>query len=95
MTFQEALNKLNIEDYSDRIINSSSSGELFYLSQYIHIAEGLKDDTEWFREWFEHVIALAEKHWKRPESVFQHINRILLESMIYEGLNKGNNAINT
>lgn len=79
MTFNEALKKLNIEDYSERIINSNSHGELFHLRDYFFLAEKL-ENPEWFREWFIQIIKLAEEKWERPESVFQHIVKILTES---------------
>ena len=31
MNFEEALKKLDIEEYEERIINSNSHGELFHL----------------------------------------------------------------
>lgn len=76
MTISEALKKLNIEDYGERIFNSNSHGELFHLTDYILLAEGL-EDTSWFRESFIAAVAFAEKHWKRPESVFQHIPKMI------------------
>lgn len=76
MTFKDALKTLNIEDYGERIFNSNSHGELMHLSDYILIAEQLKN-PEVFRSWFVEVVAFAEKSWKRPESVFQHIPRLL------------------
>ena len=76
MTFNEALKELNIEDYAERIFSSNSHGELMHLSDYILIAETFTDKS-WFREWFIMIVKLAEKHWKRPESVFQHIPTIL------------------
>jgi hypothetical protein len=80
MTFNEALKKLNIEDYGERIFNSNSHGELFHLWDYIALAESL-DDASWFRGWFIEVVAWAEKNWQRPESVFQHLSKLLLETM--------------
>lgn len=38
------------------------------------------DGASWFREWFVRVVSHAEKHWNRPDSVFQHIGKILVES---------------
>ena len=35
MNFEEALKKLNIEDYKEAIFNSNSHGELFHLMDYI------------------------------------------------------------
>jgi len=72
MNIQDALKKLNIEDYSERIFNSNSHGELGHLLNYIELAEQLEDPTP-FREWFVAAVEQAEKTWSRPESVFQHI----------------------
>lgn len=79
MTFQEALKILNIEDYGERIYHSHSNGDLFHLQDFMDIAEALKDDNFNFREWFIGVVKYAEENWKRPESVFQHIGKILSE----------------
>lgn len=77
MTFQEALEILNIEDYGERIFNSNSHGELFHLIQYIRLAELFEgSDVSKFREWFIEIVKDAEKTWNRPESVFQHIETI-------------------
>lgn len=70
---------MNIEDYGERIFNSNSHGELFHLMDYIMLAQSLPD-TSWFREWFVSVVEQAEQKWERPESVFQHITKILQES---------------
>jgi hypothetical protein len=80
VTFQEALKKLNIEDYGERIFNSNSHGELFHLYDYIVIAEAIGDDASWFRPWFIEIVELVEKTWARPESIFQHIPRALAET---------------
>lgn len=72
ITFEEALDKLNIVDYKERILHSNSHGELMHLMDYVYIAQSL-EDTSWFREWFERVLAWAEQTWERPESIFQHI----------------------
>lgn len=76
MTFRESLKKLNIEDYEKRIFYSNSHGELFHCADYVMLAETF-ENVSWFRDWFENVVQLAEKNWKRPESIFQHIPRIL------------------
>lgn len=60
MTFKEALKKLNIEDYDERIWNSNSHGELFYIWDYILLAETVKDPSI-FREQFEDIVKGAEK----------------------------------
>ena len=80
MSFGEALRKLNIEDYGDRIFNSNSHGELFHLFDYINIAKWIDEKSlPLFREWFIDIVKQAEAKWKRPESVFQHMPRILSE----------------
>ena len=83
MSFEEALKILNIEDYADRIFNSNSHGELFHLYDYIVIAQVLieaKEDISEFRKWFEQVVKWAEDNWKRPESIFQHIIKCMIDS---------------
>ena len=80
MTFDEALEKLNIADYKTRIFNSNSHGELFHLYDYFSLAEALKDPS-WFRPWFVAVVKWAEKTWTRPESVFQHIPQMLADTV--------------
>ena len=79
MTFEQALKILNIEDYSERICQSNSRGELFHLYDYYLMAEFLNHDSDWFRPFFLRVVKNAEQNWKRPESVYQHILPILLE----------------
>jgi hypothetical protein len=81
MNFQEALKVLGIEDYAERIFKSNSHGELFHIEQYFTLAETFKDNAGWFRQWFEEVVKFAEQNWQRPESVFQHISKILVEQM--------------
>ena len=81
MNFNEALKVLGIEDYAERIFNSNSHGELFHLHQYIQLANLLKEDTGWFRGWFEETVKWAEENWQRPESIFQHILKTLPEQM--------------
>jgi hypothetical protein len=80
MTFEEALKKLGIEEYAERIFNSNSRGEIFHLEEYINMAELLPDHViEKFPAWFRDVVKFAEENWERPESVFQHIQRIMLQ----------------
>jgi len=81
MSFKEALKILNIEDYGERIFNSNSHGELFHCYDYIIMAKAFRDDAVWFREWFLVVIKWAEETWERPESIFQHITKVLLEAI--------------
>lgn len=79
MSFDDALEKLGIADFKERIFNSNSHGELFHLMDYIHIAQAIPDEPEKFREWFVETVAAAEQQWKRPESVFQHIPTLLMQ----------------
>jgi len=80
MKFLEALKKLDIQQYADRIYNSNSRGELFHLMDYFFMAEHIKDGmAPTFKEWFDNIVKEAEETWDRPESVFQHIPRILAE----------------
>lgn len=79
MNFKEALQKLGIEDYAERIWHSNSHGELFHLEQYLTLSEKIKNETKWFRAWFEETVKYAEANWERPESVFQHISKIIEE----------------
>ena len=80
MNFKQALKTLGIEEYGERIFNSHSSGELFHLAQYYGLAEAL-GETTWFADWFKGVVKDAEEKWERPESVFQHIQTILIDHM--------------
>ena len=80
MEFKEALKILGIEEYAERIFNSNSNGELLHIHQYYALAETL-GETDWFADWFKAVVDFAEKEWKRPESVFQHILKMLKEQM--------------
>lgn len=80
MTFKESLEKLNIADYGEAIFHSNSHGELFHCEDYVCIASVLGDDTEWFREWFIEIVKEAKENWSRPESVYQHMPRILQEN---------------
>lgn len=82
MDFKEAFKKLGIEEYSERIFNSNSHGELFYLYDYIAIAKAM-DDATWFKDWFSEVITFAENNWGRPESIFQHIPKMLQKRLAH------------
>jgi len=76
MSFKEALKKLNIEDYGERIFNSNLHGELFHLDDYIKIAKNIRK-PEKFRGVFEAIIEYAKKEWEKPETIFQHILHFL------------------
>ena len=80
MNFHEALVFLGIPEYEGRIMNSNSRGELFFIADYVAIANTLKnseDDVSWFAPCFKEVVKWAEDNWSRPESVFQHLPRLL------------------
>ena len=79
ISFDEALKILNIEDYKDRIWNSNSHGELFHLYDYVVIAQIAQEQnlTNKFREWFIGLVKWAEENWNRPESVFQHVPKLM------------------
>lgn len=83
MNLDEALQELGIEKYKQRIVQSNSMGELFYLDQYFTLAEIVKknNDKEWFSKWFEEVVKYADENWERPSSVFQHIHKILVSQL--------------
>jgi len=77
ITFEEAIKILGIEEYGDRIFSSNSHGELFFLHDYVIIAEMFEDKASWFKDWFDKTVKFAEDNWKRPESIFQHIPECL------------------
>ena len=78
MTLKEALTILGIEKYGKRIFNSNSHGELFHLYQYYVFATTI-GKTQWFPKWFELIVKEAEDNWERPESVFQYIDKLILQ----------------
>ena len=84
MDLNEALQELGIEKYKERIVQSNSRGELFYLEQYFTLAEIVKknNDKDWFSKWFEEVVKYADANWERPNSIFQHIHKILANQLI-------------
>lgn len=83
MTFNEALKRLNIEDFRSRIWNSNSHGELMHLLDYIQIAS-MGGDLSWFRPVFLFCVEFAEKTWKRPESCFQHMPALISSALAPE-----------
>ena len=83
MSFQQAVEYLGIERYAGRIWNSNSHGELFHCDDYIWLAQWYKDqdfDPSGFSDWFDLVVDFARNHWKRPESIFQHVLKIIADS---------------
>lgn len=83
MTFKNAIKKLGIEKYEERILQSNSHGELFYLNDYIMFAKVFSSDASIsrFKNWFDITVKLAEDNWERPESIFQHIPELLENSL--------------
>jgi hypothetical protein len=80
MNFNEALEILGIEKYAERIFKSNSRGELFHLQTYFVLAEHI-GKTDWFANWFDEVVKWAEENWERPESIFQHIDKVLEQQL--------------
>ena len=80
MKFKEALQKLGIEEYAERIFSSNSHGELFHLQDYFLMADHFEKST--FAPIFKAIVKEAEETWERPESVFQHILGIINQSPI-------------
>jgi hypothetical protein len=80
MSFKDALKKLGIEDYGERIFNSNSHGELMHLMDYIWMAQNADAEAvKWFRPMFVVCVKWAEENWQRPESCFQHMPRLMNE----------------
>lgn len=77
MTFKQALKKLNIEDYGERIFNSNSHGELIHLMDYIQMAQNIKGHGKEFRTLFEICVEYTKENWSRPESCYQHMPRLM------------------
>lgn len=82
MSFADALKRLNIYDYGDRIFASNSRGELMHLGDYINMATELKGDLSWFRPLFIQCVTFAESEWTRPESCFQHMPQMMHDMMV-------------
>ena len=93
-SFEESLNILGIEKYSKRILNSNSKGELSHLQDYIKIAEICKKNVNGFDIWFDALVKYTERNWKRPESVFQHIPRLMGDFIKYLEQRKENKKPN-
>ena len=79
ITFDDVLKKLDIAEYGERIFKSNSHGELFHINDYLVLSK--LEDISWFRDWFVQVVKYAEENWDRPESVFQHIPKLLKQSL--------------
>lgn len=74
-TFEDVYAYLQIPEFSKRIFNSNSRGELFYIYDYVEIAKQWQGSTDLFRELFLYMVKDAEATWKRPDSVFQHVRQ--------------------
>jgi len=91
ITLEEVLELLGIEEYKERILNSNSHGELFHINDYFVLSQiGLPKEK--FSKWFKEVVQFAEKNWKRPESVFQHILTIFKENLTNHADNSNNSS---
>ncbi len=83
MKFTEVCATLGIEEYAERIFNSNSHGELFHLQTYYHMSERIiPDKVPEFKEWFDGIVKHAEDTWERPESVFQHMEKLLTHDIM-------------
>jgi hypothetical protein len=78
LTFEEVLQILGISEYETAIMNSNSHGELFFIEQYYRLAS-IIGKTLWFSRWFKMKVRHAKLHWKRPESVYQHLIKLLAD----------------
>ena len=79
MTLREALRKLGIEDYHDRIFNASPTGELYHLWGYAELAQKLdQKHLDDFREHFEY---LANKGSRLGYIVFFYIPEWIMKGV--------------
>jgi len=82
MTFEDVCKELGIAEYTQAIFSSNSHGELMHLSDYTTFLE-IHREHEWFCElfpdWFKETVELAEKHWERPASVYQHMPKLFMD----------------
>lgn len=79
-SFDEALKILGIEDFKERIWHSNSRGELFHIYDFIIIASADNSKfREKFRQFFLGMVDFAERKWRYPEHVFQHVPRMIDE----------------
>ena len=88
MTFGQALAKLGIEDYGERIWNSNSHGERMHCLEYIQMAQNIKGDAKWFRPLFEMCVKWTAENWSRPESCYQHMPQLMIDYAKAIGLTK-------
>jgi hypothetical protein len=80
-TSKDALKRLGVNDFRERIFNSNSHGELSHLLDYAIMSSWMKDEELLkFRPWFLLVVKWAGETWEYPEYVFQHIKKIAIES---------------
>ena len=85
-TLEEICDFLGIPQYAKRIWNSNSRGELIHLSDYVEFYKVAKNNGVWredFPVWFESVVREAERSWKNPDAVFQHMRRIYNQHIEY------------
>lgn len=80
MNLQESFEFLGISEHLEKAWKSSSTGELFFLQDYIVIANFMKQtgykDVPKFTKWFNDTVDYAYKNWERPISIYQHLMRI-------------------
>ncbi len=86
MSFQESLKILGLESYESRIVNSNSHGELFNIADYVWLADSAKKVNdpmyvEFLKIVIKCCIEFCEKNWSRPESMWQHMPRLIDETI--------------
>ena len=84
MLFHEMCDEMGIGRYAERIFHSNSHGELFHIFDYQLLYETYEWDGEFkemFSKWVDECVNTAERTWKRPESIFQHLAYNLFETL--------------
>ena len=79
MNLNQALKIIGVEDYQGRIINSNSHGEMFHLMDYVTLAQAIEKDAALqpkIEKGMRDAVKFAEENWERPESIFQHMDKV-------------------
>lgn len=83
-SFEELCKNLGIEDYCEAIFYSNSRGELYHIGWYYDMWQVVKkhpNNKKVFREIFDLAVDHANKTWGRPQSVFQHMDKMFSGSL--------------
>lgn len=79
---KSAVERLKLSEYWERIFNSSSRGELWFLEKYIRLNAAVKDDDiDEIKGFFDVAIKEIEETWERPESMWQHPEKMIVLGM--------------